>query len=191
MKINLKLSKLIPAAQKMPKLKHKVELVDGKWVRDSEVLRWLATNEDLVMWMMCILRAGGVIVRDVDGDFIGDPSWDGTNKIFKDRNKRSRERLRRMGKKAGRSKSYDLTIITDALDHRPLSAQDLERMCVDEVDMSRSTFFRLMKECRERKLIHYDFKTHLWMTAEAAVISYTTCHSGDCTTASPPPSATS
>lgn len=148
MKFNLLKSKLMPAALKMPPLSHNTFKDSGVWKRDSDVLRWLAAQEDLQMWLFSICRAGGLIVKNDDGTYQGDPNWSGRNKKWE---KAFRSYRHLNGAKPGRKVVHVLEGVVNLLGEDELWTKDwLER---SKHEMSRSTFHRLIAKAKEVGLV--------------------------------------
>lgn len=133
----------------MPALKHDTFLVDGKVVRDSEVLKWLASQEDLQMWMFWVLRAGGLIIYDAErGGYCGDKEWAGRRKSWKT----PARRFKRPGQRASRPVVYNMDMALELMPEGGCYTLDWQRKCV-EFGMSRATFYRLRRMAQERGLI--------------------------------------
>ena len=177
MKINFAPSKLVAAGMKMPSLSHNLKRDGDVWRRDSEVLRWIAQNEDLQMWVMCMLRASGIIVKEGDGRYVGNAEWDGKSK----RKVKSKTALTRASNRGGRRSALSIEYMLRILaNNSPIHTGDFARAVMAECGVKKSTFFRALRACRKDNSVTYT--SDGWTCSPT---SDTTCHSDGYTKSSP------
>lgn len=151
MKINLIKSKLLPSAKKMPPLSHNYLEGGG---RDSGVLRWLAQQEDLQMWLFCILRCSGLVVRDSEtGKYYGDQNWAGVHRKHLNPYKGGR----RVGKKwiGGRPAVHCLKSLMDEITEAGgvIMPGELRRVMKSKHGMATATYYRYLQRLKSNFLI--------------------------------------
>ncbi len=135
----------------MPVLSHNYEMSPDNKTCDrskSEVLKWLSRQDELQMWMFCLLRAGGLIVWDKElSAYKGDSDWCG---IHRKHLKPYRGGVLRKGRWiGGRPSIYGLGLVLDAIRDKPLFASDL----MASLKISKSTMFRMLKRGIDNHLI--------------------------------------
>lgn len=131
----------------MPHLSHNTWRDGDVWRRDSEVLKWLATQEDLQMWLFSILRCSGLVIYDkAQEKYVGDPNWSGRNK---------REESRKLNtNRGGRTVVHRLDgILGKIADDESVSAKKWFERCSG--DMSRASFYRNMRRAKENGLVKW------------------------------------
>lgn len=174
MKLDLAKSKMLPVSKLMPPLAHWVEVLpDGRRDRSkSEVLKWIAQQEELQVWILSILRQGGLVVYDPNTrTYRGNPDW-----VMEKHEKRRQDersgKCQRAANRGGRKREHNGNVLLYELSKGPMYVGDMVKLCQSYGPMARSTAFRIIRELKDSGKIEwtkdgYSLKTN--ETPETAI----------------------